>query len=163
MLNVYNTISPTYGPHIGGICSIKIAPIEWLSEEVVCDFATGKILTAVPFITNRSWINLELLFESYEFIAKPKAAKPGSFFEVSLTGTSNDITPETLQVLATFRHHQFIALVKDAQRRDKLIGNIHEGMSFQFSTKESNNKTGTLEVAIDMAMDLQNPVPFYEP
>ncbi|MES2457225.1 MAG: hypothetical protein V4594_16845 [Bacteroidota bacterium] len=162
MLNVYNTISPTYGPHIAGICNIKIVPIEWLEAPVEKDFKTDKIITAVEFIDGKSWINLELLQETFEFIEKPKQSKPGSFFEVSISGTSNDITPETLQVLNTFRNHLFIALVKDAQHREKLIGNQHEGMLFQFSNKEANDKGGTQIILIDLNMDLQDPAPFYE-
>lgn len=163
MQNVYSKISAAIGPHLAGICQIKIAPIEWMNTLLIIDFLTGSIKNNVSFIAGKNFISLELIPETYDYIEKPKTNKQGSFYEISLSANTNNISVENLQILNTYRHHQFILLAKNKQGQLKLIGNKDAGMIFNFGNKETNNNGGTQLVTVDFNMDLEDPAPFYAP
>lgn len=161
MLNVYNKITPATGLHVAGICKIKIVPKEWLLSPLVIDFKTGRIISDVLLMEGKNFIEIDFVQDTYDYGEKPKSSKQGSFYEISLSGNTNSLTADDLQTLNTYRYHQFVAVIKDRQGRQKIVGNKDAGMVLQFSNKETTDKGGTQLIAIDMTMDMQNPAPFF--
>ena len=160
-MNVYSKISPETGAHVAGIYQIKIVPIEWLTQQLFPDFKTGKILDEIILMPGKQWIEISFIQETYEYSEKPKNNKEGSFFEITLSGNSNSLSATDMQILQTYRYHHFVAIIRDRQKRYKVIGNKDAGMVFQYSNKESSNQGGTQLIGIDMTTDLIDPAPFY--
>jgi len=163
MISSYANIKATSGLYAAGICQIKMVPREWLTEAWTVDFLTGKVISEILLEDDREFITLDLVPDSYEFEEKPKSNRGGSYFEVMVQGTLNNITPELLATLETVRYHEMVAILKDKQRRYKVVGNKEAGLIFRYSNKEDSTKQGGLQVcAIDMAMDSDKLNPFYE-
>ncbi len=163
MKTSYANINVTQGLYAAGICQVKIVPREWLTEAWVADFSTGKVISEILLQEDREFITLNLVPDSYEFEEKPKSNRGGSYFEVSVQGTLNEITPELLATLETIRYHEMVAILKDKKRRYKVVGNKDAGLVFRFGNKEDATKQGGLQIcAIDMNMDSDNLSPFYE-
>lgn len=162
MKPVYSNIDFTQGAHVGGITKIQVVPREWLNSGLVQDHNTGKILTAVDLLAGKAFIELNFTQDSYEFTEKPKASKPGDYFETNIAGLLNDLDPATYQVLETLRYSQFVVLATDRQQRMRICGNIDRGMSFSFGTKNANAQNGNLTVSVDLDMQTSTAAPFYE-
>jgi hypothetical protein len=158
MKPVYSDLSPKRGVHVAGICSIQIVPREWLETPIAIDFTTGKVIVEVDLVADKEWINLGLLEESYDYDEKPKSSKSGSFFEVAAGGVTNDLSPEILQTLETFRYHEFIAILKDKQQRYRIVGDQDAGMVLQFASSQGN----ILKVDISLQMQTEAAPPYYE-
>jgi hypothetical protein len=110
-----------------------------------------------------SFITLDLIPDTYELEEKPKSNRGGTYYEVKLSGTVNDLTPENLAVLETLNYHEVIAIVTDRKKRMKVIGNETAALVFQVANKEDNGKQGGLQiVSIEMSMDAERKAPFYE-
>jgi len=161
MKPVYSNIQPITGPLVTGICTLKILPREWLASPLAIDFSSNTILTEPALVDGRAWIDLQLVEPTYEYNEKPKTSKGGSYYEISLTGTINNITYDSLQTLETLRYHEFIALVKDRQGRSKIVGDIDTGMQMQISHKETNDRGGNQTIAIELFMLSGAATPFY--
>ncbi len=163
MKTSYANIKATQGLYAAGICQVKIVPREWLTDPWVADFATGIVVNEILLEEDREFITLELVPDSYEFEEKPKSNRGGSYFEVAIQGTLNNITPALLASLETVRYHEMVAILKDKQRRYKVVGNKDAGLVFRFGNKEDASKQGGIQmVSIDMTMDSDNLSPFYE-
>lgn len=163
MITSYANIKVTQGLYAAGICQVKIVPREWLTDPWVADFLTGKVIDEILLEPDRSFITLELVPDSYEFEEKPKSNRGGSYFEVTVQGNLNNITPALLASLETVRYHELVAILKDKQRRYKVVGNKEAGLAFRFANKEDATKQGGIQVcAIDMTMDSAELSPFYE-
>src|SRR5436190_18518264 len=163
MLRTYTDIKPTSGLYTAGICEIMIVPREWLTDAWVAEFADNKVVHEILLDYGYEFITLELTPESYEFDEKPKTNRGGSYFEITVQGNLNNITPELLQSLETIRYHEVVAILKDKRRRYKVVGNKDAGLVFRYANKEDTTKQGGLQVvAIDMTMDCDKLSPFYE-
>lgn len=163
MKPTYSNIKFTEGLYTAGHYLIQIVPREWLLDAIIPDFNTGKVIDEILLQDGRAWLNLECVPDTYEFDEKPKSNRGGSYFEVTVQGTINNITPELLAALETMRHHEIVAVLKDKQRQLKVVGNIDTGMVFRFANKEDSSKQGGMQVcAIDMVMDSDTATPFYE-
>ena len=160
MLNTYSPIETLKGWYLAGICGIMIAPREWMSDPIARDFNTG-IIDGIPDLSGAyEYLELELVPESYEYEEKAKTNKQGPFFETHLSGLINNITPELLMTLETLRYHEFVAVLTDRQKRLKFAGDITNGLTLNFSNKESNNQGGLQVVSIEMAMNFEQAAAF---
>lgn len=162
MKPVYTNLSNTTGAHIAGICTLQVAPREWLNADPIIDFNTGKVLAAVTLKTGKAWLTLDLLQDSYDYNEKPKSSKSGMFYEISLSGTLNNFPAEVQQVLESIRYNEVVAIVKDRNKRTKLVGNTAFAMLLTYTNKNTNNQGGTQSITIDMVMESEAPAPFYE-
>ena len=160
MLQQYASISPATGTHIAGICKLILLPKEWLYQIWIADFKTGRVLS-LPIIPGKEFIKINLLQNTYKFTETPKSTKGGSYFDISLTGSSNDIDQATYQTLETYRYHEFIAIITDRQGRLKIVGNFDGAMIFEFNNSEENQGGGQQKIDIKMSMQLESKVPFY--
>lgn len=161
MKRVYSNLTPKTGAQVAGICTIHVAPIEWLQRDPIIHFPTGEILLPVTLRPGKSWITLDFTQESYYFDQKPKSNKGGSFYEISVGGTTNDLDAATRQLLETLRYHQFAVRAMDRQKRHRLAGDSTAGMILQFTDKEGNNNGGTKVIMVDMMMESEATAPFY--
>lgn len=162
MKPVYANINFTQGAHIGGICKIQVVPREWLETDLVPDFNTGKIATAIDLLSGKSFIELNFTQDSYEFTEKPKRDKNGDYFDTNITGFINDLDASIYQLIETYRQHQFVVIATDRQKRQRICGNIELGMKFTFGTKNTNAQNGNLQVIVDLDMQSATAAPFYE-
>lgn len=149
--------------YAAGICFIKAVPREWLLYPIAADFNTGKIIDEILLIEDRDFIKIDLVPDTYEFDEKPKSNRGGAYYEVTLQGNLNNITPETLLSLETLRHHELVVIFKDRRGRFKVIGDQDSGMTLRFADKEDNTRQGGLQtVALDLTMDSEKAALFYE-
>lgn len=160
MLQKYSSLTSATGRHIAGICKLKIIPKEWLSQQWIANFATGKVDT-IAVVPGREFITINLIANTYKYAELPKDNKAGSYFDILLTGSSNDIDEVTLQVLNTFRYHQWVAIYKDMQGRYKIAGNYDAAMIFEYNNAEENEGGGKQKVDIKLAMSQELAAAFF--
>ena len=156
MNNTYSSIELSTGFYIAGLYKVIIAPREWLTETIDRDFNTGKVIKPVTLLA------LQFTPDTYEFSEKPKSGKQGPYFEVSIQGTANNISPKILQTLETYRYHEMIAILYDKKKRLKVVGNKENGLVFTFTNKESTTQGGLQLCEIDLNMLSEQAAPFYE-
>ena len=161
MKQVYENILLHEGSHIAGICKLQIAPREWLSSNIIIDFNTGKIKTAINFITGRNWLDIELTLPSFEFDEKPKSNKSGQYIELAVAGTINNFTASVQQVIETLRYSEFVVLLTDANNNMRLIGDAESGMvlSPDHSVKNAVNEE---RLQLSFIMESETTAPIYE-
>lgn len=162
MNTYYSDINLKTGPHIAGICYLQIAPREWLTQNPIIDFASGKILNPVVFSNSHNWLKLQLVQDSYSFSEKPKNNKAGSYFEISISGLINYIDASLLLQLETYRYNELIALVKDNNGQLRLVGNANIGLIADIGNFQENKQDGSCEISIEMKMQNSSASPFYE-
>ncbi len=160
---VYSDIAPAHGPHIAGICSVFVAPRQWLASNPLIDFETGKVLASVELQDNKFWIKIDLLPQTYLFDENHKDSKSGDFKETTLSGTLNFYNYNLQQQLETLRRCQLVVLLTDMNKRRRLIGGMETGMLFKYSHKVNNKNGREEDVQVDMIMDSEDPAPFYNP
>lgn len=160
MLQKYSAIKSIAGNHKGGICTIKIIPKEWLASNWTIDFATGNILS-IDLIPGKDFISLNLIRESYKYNENPKSNKSGTYYDISLSGSSNDIDSPTLQALNTYRYHEWVVLFKDKKNRQRIAGNFTAGMFFEFNNAQENDGGGKQKVDIKFTIQQEDPAAFY--
>ena len=161
MKNAYSKIKNVTGTVNAGLCKVLIAPREWLQYPIERDFNNGNVVIPIVLDSGREFYEIEFLPETYEFEEKTKTGKAGSYFDTSVQGIVNNITPELLQVLETLRYHEVVAILKDRQRRLKVVGNKDKALTFRVSNKEISNNGGNQVVAIEMFMESEQLAPFY--
>jgi len=162
MKQKYSNVTLSSGHYRAGICQIKIAPKEWLLDPVIIDFNTNIVNHEVLLKPDFNFLTLDFTPDSYEFDEKPKSSRGGSYFEVTLQGMVNNITPDILATLETFRYHEMVAIIKDKNKRMKVVGDQDAGLIFRFTNKESSNQGGVQQCAVDLTMDAEKLSPFYE-
>jgi len=162
MKPAYSDIAPVTGGLVSGICAVKIIPREWIAEEIKIDFGTNKVLSQAVLFPNKNWLKLQLVESSYEFDEKPKSNKGGNYYETSLSGTSNDLSADLLQVLETLRYSEFVVIAMDRQKRYRIIGNQDAGMVMQITNKQTNNQGGNQVITIDFTIQTETLSPFFE-
>lgn len=150
------------GIHTAGIYKLQVIAKEWLQDPLVIDFNTGKITTAAVLIFGKTWLTIELTPESYDFDEKMKTGKPGSYFETTISGTSNSIDATLLQQMETLRYHEIIAIVFERDKRKRIVGDQTTGMSYQFYPKLKNSSGGQQQISIDLIIQTARTAPFYE-
>lgn len=160
MLQKYSSLKSITGNHRGGICTIKLIPKEWLANNWEIDFATGNIIT-IPLEPGKDFILLKLIESSYKYLENPKSNRSGSYYELSLTGTSNDIDSATLQTLNTYRYHEWVVLFKDKKGRQRIAGNFTTGMQFEFNNAQENDNGGKQKADVKFTIQQEHPASFF--
>ena len=159
MQQKYSNIETQTGVHIAGICNIQIAPKEWLDGDIVKNFLTNTITTAITLKADRSFIKLNLLPQSFNFTEKVKSADAGQYYDIEISGETNGITPDVLQVLNTLRFHKFICVLTDAKGRQRLVGTRYTGLQLMFGTS-TDNKDAEQHIPISLSMQSPEPAPY---
>lgn len=160
MLQKYSSIKSIAGNHQGGICTIKIIPKEWLQRNWTVDFATGNILS-INLVPGKDFIALNLISETYKFVENPKSNKSGTYYDISLSGNSNDIDSAALQALNTYRYHEWVVLFRDKKNRQRIAGNFTAGMIFEFNNAQENDGGGKQKLDIKFTIQQEDPAAFY--
>lgn len=161
MKPVYGDIALAPGSHKGGIVSILVIPKEFVTANPVIDFATGIVTTALTLAAGAAWRQLIFTPYSYNFDESPKSSRPGSFFETTVKGTVNNLTPQLQQLLNTLRHHELMAQVIDREKNIKLAGNTERGMILQFNPTNTNAGGGVKTLPVTLTIQTEDPTPFY--
>lgn len=162
MKRIYTDVAATQGFYAAGIYKIQLVPREWINTPIVANFNTWKVDNAVDLKAGYSFIELAAVPDSYEFDEKPKSNRGGSYFEVSIQATINEITPDLLPVLETLRYHELVAILYDKRRRKKIVGDQDAGLTFRFANKEDSTKQGGVQpISIDLTMDSDKAAFFY--
>lgn len=160
MKQVYNSIEYKQGPYKGGLCAITIMPVRWLAEKWVANFKTG-IVDDISILPGYEPITISLVSTSYDLSEKPKTGKAGSFYEIALSGLSNDIDDGTMLTLQTYRYEQWMIIFKDLQHRTKIAGNLDAGFTFAFSNDERSGGGGEQRINVSFELQQENPALFF--
>ena len=162
MKPAYASISNKTGAVNGGICSIKIAPRDWLSAAPVVDFISGKITTAITFISGKDWLSIEFIPQSYDYDETEKASKSGRFYEIKISGIINYCDADLQNVLETMRYNQFIMKVMDRDKKINIIGLQSAALIPLIARKNTNASSGTQYTNFSFTFETENAPPFYE-
>lgn len=163
MKPIYGNIQPTTGALYSGICTLKIVPKEWITSFIEIDFLTNTVIYEPILKEGVDWLIITLTEKSYEYAELPKTTKAGQYCEISFSGTTNNLSPEILQILETLKYHEFVAITKDRYGRQKLIGNNATGLTLSIGNKETNADGGTQTVTVALYMENEFAAPFYKP
>lgn len=162
MKNVYSSLQPKTGHHVGGTCKILLAPREWLINAYTVNFSNGKITTQLSLISGKSWLTMDLVEDSYRWEETAKSNNAGTYYEKSIGGLINYMDPELLQLLETLRYHEFVVQAKDKKKQWRVTGNAGAGMLLQYNNSNNNNQGGNQIVAIDLQIQEETSSPFYD-
>lgn len=159
MKPVYNEIFPATGAQLGGFCKISIMPVEWLNKPWKPNFNTD-VVPDIDILPGKDLITLNLLLPTFKYSERPKRAKGTDIYDLSLTALTNDIDQQTLQVLNTYRYHQWLIIFKDIKHRTKIAGNKYAGFFFDFGNEEDNEKYEQ-QVSVSFSMQSRDPAKFF--
>jgi hypothetical protein len=157
----YSDINLTTGIFSSGIYNIKAVPREWLNAPVLKDFNSNTVTAAITLIGGKTWFELELTPDSYEFDEKPKSNKGSDYFDISLQGNINNLTTDILLILETLRSHELVVILTDRQKRKRVAGNRDNGMILRFGINEKSDQGGNQVIALDLTMQNEFASPFY--
>lgn len=163
MKSVYSDIKNISGEHIAGIVDIMITPREWLAADPVIDFETGKVLQALSLKTNKFFLLLQLANASYSYEEKPKASKSGDYYEISASADLNTFNYSIQQALETLRYSECIAVIRDRNKRRKLIGMGYSAMKLSVTHSHKNAPSSEEKVTLDLVYESEGLPPFYNP
>lgn len=161
MKPVYNNIQPVTGHLETGICVAKIIPREWLALPLAVEFTSNTILTEPVLLDGKTWLSLEFVQPTYDYSEKPKTSNGGTYYEILLTGSINNIDASLLQTLETLRYHEHIAIVKDRKGRERIIGDPDSGMTLQVTNRTTNDNGGNITITIELSYLSDAAPPFY--
>lgn len=159
MKNTYSSIDSATGSHDGGLVSIKVAAIEWLSTKWQRDFATGTVLPP-SLLSGYEWIVIDLTQESYSYEETPQVSKAGGFFETVIAGLNNNLTPSVLLVLETLVNHQFVVIAKGCDGLERVCGNTDGGMRLTIGNTNKNETSGAKVLSLSLQYQHKKPNPF---
>lgn len=162
MKQVYANLSYLKQMHSAGLCGIQITPREWLVQDPVIDFESGRVLQAPALKSDKYWLYLQLTPPSYNYEENPKASKSGDYYEVSASGLLNSFNYQFQQILGTLRMHELVTVLTDRNQRRKIIGNSENAMKLAV-THTHNNKPGEEKLSLDFACQCEALPPYYNP
>jgi hypothetical protein len=161
MKQVYGDIQLKPGSTNAGISKIQVAPKEWLSGDLVIDFSTGVISTAIGLLSGKSFYEFEFAPLSYDYDEKPKTVKNNPAIGTTISGLINDLDKDQLQIIETLRRNELIVIATDRQRRKRVVGNQEYGMILTFENKNANNPNGNQKAQITLNFESESYAPFY--
>lgn len=163
MKSAYSDIKNLPSNQVAGICNIVITPREWLQVDPVVDYDTGKVLTTPILKTNRFWMLLNLAPRSYDYTEAPKVNKSGDYYEIAASGAINTYNYSLRLVLQTLRNSEFVAIVRDRNKRRRIVGNTVAALKLKTAYRQKNSPSGDENLEITLSMDAEDPAPFYNP
>lgn len=158
---VYSNLQPKRGVHTAALVRLRMVPREWLAADPVIDYDTNCVISQVPLIAGKSFITLQLLEESMRYRELPRSTATGSFYDIEVAGLLNDHTPELQQAFETYRYHEWVVIVDDEQRRQRLIGNTQFGMRLQINSALETENGGTRRTEMEWRMQTELAPPYY--
>lgn len=162
MKPAYASINLLNGSHNGGICSIQVAPNNWVESFPDVDFNYGKIISPVVFIDGKDWLDIVFIPKSYDYEEVPKDSAAGTFFEIKISGIVNYSDADLQQIIHTLRYHHFILKVRDRNGNYKLVGNIlPNSVIVETTNKNTNTNYGQQFYNFIFSFTTEVSPPFY--
>lgn len=162
MKPAYASINLLNGSHNGGICSIQVAPNNWVETFPDVDFNYGKIITPVAFLAGKDWLDIVFTPNSYDYEETEKASAAGRFFDIKISGTVNYSDADLQQIIHTLRYHHFILKVRDRNGNYKLIGNIlPNSVIVEVTNKNTNANNGQQFSNFNFSFTTEDAPPYY--
>jgi hypothetical protein len=161
MKQVYGDVQLKSGATNAGISKIQLAPKDWLAADLIIDFSTGAISTAISLIAGKSFFELQFAPLSYDYDEKVKTVKNNPAIETTIGGHINDLDKDQLQIIETLRRSELICIATDRQRRKRIVGNQEYGMLFSFENKNANNPNGNQKAQVSLIFNSESFAPFY--
>ena len=162
MKQVYADLAYQQQLHIAGLCSMQIAPRQWLASDPVIDFETGRVLNAIELQSDKFWLSLQLTQGSYNYSAVPKTSKSGDYYEVSAGGLLNTSNYQVQQILESIRRSELVVTTNDRNQRRKIIGDSKSAMKLTITHTIKNNP-GEEKVLLDLFYQTDDAPPYYNP
>lgn len=162
MKQVYGDIAYLQEQHSAGLISLQVTPREWLAQDPVIDYDTGKVLQAIQLAAGKFWLSMQLVPAGYTFEETPKTAKGGDYYEISAGGLLNTFNYEFQQVLETIKRSELVCVITDRNKRRKLIGDTQTGMRLSVSHTHKNNP-GEEKIMLDLNYQCEDLPPYYNP
>ncbi len=147
----------------GGLCYLNFCPVEWLAQDVVIDFATGKVLTPVVLIPDKSLLRVKPIKDTAEFEEKEAVSQSGSYFEQTLKFTLNKDSAGRNRVTDTLRYHRLLVIYYDNNKVARVIGNIKSGMQFKSDFKIDAKVSDKNYYPVELTHQSEDRSPIYSP
>jgi len=144
-----NNITNDSGVTLGGICSVRFAPVEYFQFIREPSLITGSITTAVSFKPSKDWHDLEGIISSLDFEEKQAAADGGLYYNQQIRGTINKDDLERNITLHAMGYKDFLVLYTGRNGSVKLVGTLDSALSF--TSALSTNKSAKDSEKFDFA------------
>lgn len=162
MKPAYDSLNLLNGSHNGGICSIQVAPNNWVETFPDVDFNFGKIITPVIFIEGKDWLDIVFIPKSYDYEEVTKDSAAGTFYEIKISGIVNYSDAALQQIIHTLQYHHFILKIRDLNGNYKLVGNIlPNSIILEISYKNTNANNGQQYYNFSFSFTTEELPPYY--
>jgi hypothetical protein len=149
--------------HSAGLWKMVIIPREWILDDLLIDFETGRVMDIPAIDGTKFWLQLECTDLSYEYAENPKKTKSGDYYEVNISGSLNTFDFGLQRVLETVRMSELVVIMTDRNKRRKIIGSRENGMALKITHVVKNASHSQEELQLDLTGMFEELPPFYNP
>jgi hypothetical protein len=157
MLNIYDNLLSKEGTTNSGIKSIKVRESQTLQER---QFTRQHLFSGNSIITGNyedNFYEIDFIKTSFDHIEKSKKSKAGTYYDITINATSNNLDPMLLQLLNTLRYKKLAVLLTYCDKSQKLIGDQNNGMQLEFQHNTTNKNN--LGLTLDITLTIQKEFP----
>ncbi len=154
-----NDILPLNSENISGLLTLYFVPVSHVATVPVpwqCE-----VSTAITLQPGKRLFSLAFTRETSGFKSDKETTAAGAVYKTAITGVTPMLKLETTQILTEMSEDLFILIVKDANGKRRLVGNLDEGMRMDYSEDSKQRHGDRAEYTIKFYRDLTEPVPFY--
>jgi len=127
-------ITSTRGFNIGGIASLKVAPIEHITNLPMDDDPITEVDYALSFVSPHAWAEIIPEHEATEVMWAKKGTKAGNYYEFKLETVLNLIDAAKLTTLKEAGYYRMAVLLTDNNGVQLLVGTQYHGAIVSSST-----------------------------
>lgn len=162
---MYNDITApetAYGNNLGGICSFRFVPKEWLTSDIILDPVTGTVTDTPTLIAGKTWLNASVMDNTMVYQEQEKEEKGGKYYEATLSGLFYKDETARHVSLATLRFQELVVIYTDQNKQKRIIGNGQKAMSFTVDYNTGKALKDASTFTFSLTHQLTEPAPIYE-
>lgn len=130
-MKYYNEAIASIKPdNIGGVCSIKFVPKDWILTDATLSIQKNKTLSAVVLKPTRNWLELLPLHDSTSFTEPQQNSSAGTLYAQSIVANVSGESELLNTLMNALPYVEVVVLVKDRMGNIKLVGNKSHGLTF---------------------------------
>lgn len=149
------------GQNTGGNKEFYFAPIQ---DVDTIPLASGREISgSITFKAGKGWLKCVCSDESRGYGENQKASEHGSIYTISISGFVRSDSTSVRSNLDLMTYMRFIALVKDNNNQQRLVGNFFEQLDFSFTFAGGSRIADLRGYQIEFSGDFTLPAPIYLP
>ncbi len=156
-------ITSTLGANIGGIASIKLADIDWITNLPGEEFNNLEFSTELLFASGKAWTVVKPEHDSASLAVTPKSGKFGLYSEVKAEFVINLVELTKLESLQSASYRRIAALITDNNGTTYIIGSKYKGASLQYEQLIDASPEGKTWFKVQLFLESEAPCLIYNP